>query len=181
MTYNEAVSYLNSYTKSGRPVTDLSRFKGLMNELDNVQNNLNYLHIAGTNGKGSVSEYTALALEYAGYKTGKFTSPYINRVEERIQINGRLISENDFALYTEKVKEAADKTRCTDYSQFEILTALAFVYFFEQKCEKVVLETGIGGLLDCSNIIVPEISVITTVDLDHCSILGDTPEKNRPS
>ena len=177
MTYNEALSYLNGYTKSGKPITDLSRFKGLMNALENVQDNLKYLHIAGTNGKGSVSEYTALALEYAGYKTGKFTSPYINRVEERIQINSGLISERDFAFYMKKVREAADKTGCPDYSQFEILTALAFVYFYEQKCEWVVLETGIGGLLDCSNIIVPEISVITTVDLDHCTILGDTREK----
>lgn len=177
MTYTEALTYLNTYTKSGKPITDLSRFKGLMSALDNIQNDLKYLHIAGTNGKGSVSEYTALALEYAGYKTGKFTSPYINRIEERIQINGRPISETDLAECIEKTKKAADKTNCFEYSQFEILTAAAFIYFYEQKCDYVVLETGIGGLLDCSNIIDPVISIITTVDLDHCGILGDTAEK----
>ena len=148
-----------------------------MNALDNVQDNLKYIHIAGTNGKGSVSEYTALALEYSGLKTGKFTSPYINRIEERIQINGEPISESDFAFYIEKTKKAAEKTNCGDYSQFEILNAAAFLYFYEKNCNYVVLETGIGGLLDCSNIITPELSVITTVDLDHCGILGDTVEE----
>lgn len=177
MTYTKSLEFLNTFTKSGKPITDLSRFKGLMSVLGNVQDNLKYIHIAGTNGKGSVSEYTALALEYAGYKTGKFTSPYINRVEERIQINGGLIPEEDFARCMEKIMVAAEKTGCKEYSQFEILNAAAFVYFYEQDCDYVVLETGIGGLLDCSNIIDPVISVITTVDLDHCSILGDTPEK----
>lgn len=177
MTYDEALKYLNTYTKSGKPITDLSRFKGLMSALGNVQNNLKYLHIAGTNGKGSVSEYTALALEYAGYKTGKFTSPYINRIEERIQVNGKPISEADFADCMEKTKKAADITGCLEYSQFEILNAAAFIYFYEQKCDYVVLEAGIGGLLDCSNIIDPVISIITTVDLDHCGILGDPAEK----
>lgn len=177
MEYSEALNYLNTYTKSGKPIKDLSRFKGLMNALDNVQDNLKYIHIAGTNGKGSVSEYTALALEYSGLKTGKFTSPYINRIEERIQINGEPISESDFAFYIEKTKKAAEKTNCGDYSQFEILNAAAFLYFYEKNCDYVVLETGIGGLLDCSNIITPELSVITTVDLDHCGILGDTVEE----
>ena len=93
MEYSEALNYLNTYTKSGKPIKDLSRFRGLMNVLDNVQDNLKYIHIAGTNGKGSVSEYAALALEYRGFKTGKFTSPYINKIEERIQINGAPISE----------------------------------------------------------------------------------------
>ena len=177
MEYSEALNYLNTYTKSGKPIKDLSRFMGLMNVLDNVQDNLKYIHIAGTNGKGSVSEYTALALEYRGFKTGKFTSPYINKIEERIQINGAPISESDFAFYIGEAKKAAEKTGCSDYSQFEILNAAAFLYFHEKKCDYVVLETGIGGLLDCSNIITPELSVITTVDLDHCGILGDTAEK----
>lgn len=177
MNYTQSISYLNGFTKSGRPVTDLSRFKALMAELDNPQNNTKYIHIAGTNGKGSVSEYIALALEYGGFKTGKFTSPYINKVEERIQLNGRLISEEDFALYLSKVKFAAEKTGCPDYSQFEILNAAAFLYYAEKNCDYGVLEAGIGGLLDCSNIVSPVLSVITTVDLDHCGILGDTAEK----
>lgn len=177
MEYSKAMAYLNGFTKSGAPIKDLSRFKTLMNGLDNVQDKLKHIHVAGTNGKGSVCEYTALALEYAGYKTGKFTSPYINRVEERIQINGAPISEGDLAFYIGKVKEAADKTHRIDYSQFEILTAAAFLYFSDKNCGITVMETGIGGLLDCSNIIDPILSIITTVDLDHCGILGDTPEK----
>lgn len=177
MKYLDALNYLNGFTKSGKPITDLSRFRGLMNALDNVQDKLKYIHIAGTNGKGSVSEYIALALEYCGITTGKFTSPYINRIEERIQINGTPISEEDFARCISTVREAADSTRCPFYSQFEILNAAAFLYFYEKNCGIAVIETGIGGLLDCSNIILPELSVITTVDLDHCNILGDTREK----
>lgn len=177
MTYNEAVGCLNSFTKAGKPIQDLSRFKNLMAVLGNVQDKLKHIHIAGTNGKGSICEYIALALEYCGCKTGKFTSPYINKVEERIQINGEPISESDFAFYIEKVKKAAEKTECSDYSQFEILNAAAFLYFYDNQCDYVVLETGIGGSLDCSNIVDPVLSVITTVDLDHCKILGDTVEE----
>ncbi|MCM1297993.1 MAG: bifunctional folylpolyglutamate synthase/dihydrofolate synthase [Firmicutes bacterium] len=177
MLYKQAISFLNSFTKSGKPVTDLSRFKALMTQLGDPQNRVKYIHIAGTNGKGSVSEYAALALEYCGFKTGKFTSPYINKVEERIQLNGQPISEDNFALYLTGVKNAAEKTGCSDYSQFEILNAAAFLYYAEKNCDYGVLEAGIGGLLDCTNIVHPVLSVITTVDLDHCQLLGDTAEK----
>lgn len=177
MNYAEAIEYLNSFTKSGKPVTDLSRFRGLMAELGNPQKNTPYIHIAGTNGKGSISEYTALGLEYGGCKTGKFTSPYINKVEERIQLNGKPISSEDFALYISRVKKAAENTGCPDYSQFEILNAAAFLYYADKNCDYGVLEAGIGGLLDSTNIVTPALSVITTVDLDHCGILGDTAEK----
>ncbi len=174
MDYNKAINYLNSFTKSGKPVRDLSRFKGLMKELDNPQNSVKYIHIAGTNGKGSVSEYTALALQCGGFITGKFTSPYINRVEERIQLDGEPISKGDFAFYISEVKNAAERTACPDYSQFEILNAAAFLYYAEKNCDYGVLEAGIGGLLDCSNIVTPLLSVITTIDLDHCAVLGNT-------
>lgn len=177
MEYQQAIEYLSSFTKSGKPVSDLSRFKGLMSELGNVQNDLKYIHIAGTNGKGSVSEYIAEGLQLAGYRTGKFTSPYINRIEERIQLNGEPISENELGVYIGRVKEAAEKTGCGDYSQFEILNAAAFLYYSSEKCDYVVLEAGIGGLLDCTNIIDPLLSVITTVDLDHCGLLGDNVEQ----
>lgn len=174
MDYNKAINYLNSFTKSGKPVQNLSRFMGLMKELGDPQNSVKYIHIAGTNGKGSVSEYTALALQYGGFVTGKFTSPYINKVEERIQLDGEPISKEDFALYISKVKNAAEKTACPDYSQFEILNAAAFLYYAEKNCDYGVLEAGIGGLLDCSNIVIPVLSVITTIDLDHCAVLGNT-------
>ena len=135
MEYNEAISYLNSFTRAGKPIQNLSRFKRLMKKLDNVQDKLKYIHVAGTNGKGSVCEYTALSLEYAGYKTGKFTSPYINKIEERIQINGVPISDSDLAFYLSKVKAVADDTDCRDYSQFEILNAAAFLYFYEKNID----------------------------------------------
>lgn len=172
MTYEEAVDFINSFTKSGAPVTDLSRFKELCARLGNPQDKLKFLHVAGTNGKGSASEYLALALEKAGYKTGKFTSPFIVELRERIQLNRENISRERFAECCAPVMTAAAKH--SDYSQFEIFTALAFVYFSQSAADYVVLETGIGGLNDCTNIVTPVLSLITKIDYDHCAILGDT-------
>ncbi len=174
MNYSDALKYLGGFSRSGAPVTDLSRFSNLIKLLGNPHSESEYIHVAGTNGKGSVCEYCAAGLELAGYKTGKFTSPFITRIEERIQVNGEPISEKDFAFYISQVREAAEEAQCSQYSQFEILTAAAFLYFRESKCRYTVLETGIGGLLDCTNIVDPMVSVITAVDLDHCSILGNT-------
>ncbi len=171
MTYEEAVDFINSFTKSGAPVTDLSRFKELCARLGNPQEKLKFLHVAGTNGKGSVSEYLALALEKAGYKTGKFTSPFIVELRERIQLNSENISPERFAECCAPVMSAAADR--SDYSQFEIFTALAFVYFSRSAADYVVLETGIGGLNDCTNIVTPVLSLITKIDYDHCAILGD--------
>ena len=172
MNYKATIDYINSFTKSGGPITDLSRFKGLMNRLGNPQNSLKFIHIAGTNGKGSLSEYTAAALQSAGYKVGKFTSPFIVKLEERIQINGAYISESSLADFCTRVKGAAAED--VPYSQFEILTAAAFLYFAWEECDYVVLEVGIGGTLDCTNIITPVLSIITAIDYDHCAILGNT-------
>lgn len=172
MNYKASIDYINSFTKSGAPVRDLSRFSALMNKLGNPQNGLKYIHIAGTNGKGSISEYTALALQMSGYKVGKFTSPFIVKLEERIQINSEYISEKDLADFCTRVKNAAGSE--IPYSQFEILTAIAFLYFAWEECDYVVLEVGIGGDLDCTNIITPQVSVITTIDYDHCALLGNT-------
>lgn len=175
MNYFQSIEYLKGFTKSGKPVTDLSRFEGLMSALGDPQRGLSFIHVAGTNGKGSVCEYISDALQLAGFNTGKFTSPYITFVEERIQINGKPISREEFALYISRAREGAEKTGCTHYSQFEILNAAAFLCFKARGCDYTVLETGIGGLLDSTNIITPKISVITTVDLDHCAVLGNTP------
>ena len=172
MNHEQALRYLDSFTRAGKPVTDLSRFSALARELGDPQNNIKFLHIAGTNGKGSVCEYISQGLINSGYNVGKFTSPYINFIEERIQLNNTPISQEDFARLMTEVKSAADRTGCTDYSQFELLTAAAFLYY--RDCDYAVIETGIGGDLDCTNIIDPVISVITTVDLDHCAILGST-------
>lgn len=177
MNYSQSVEYLNNFSKSGKPVADLSRFTELMRVLGDPQRELDFIHVAGTNGKGSVCEYISAALQSEGCNTGKFTSPYINVIEERIQINNKPISREDFALYISMAREGAEKTGCSHYSQFEILNAAAFLCFKAKNCDFTVLETGIGGLLDSTNIISPRISVITTVDLDHCGILGSTPEE----
>ena len=174
MNYSQAIEYLNNFSKSGKPVTDLSRFSELMRVLGDPQKELAFIHVAGTNGKGSVCEYVSLALQMSGCTVGKFTSPYINCIEERIQINNKPISQEDFALYISMTREGAEKTGCEVYSQFEILNAAAFLCYKDKKCDITVLETGIGGLLDSTNIISPKISVITTVDLDHTAMLGST-------
>ena len=173
MNHQQALEYLDSFTKAGKPVTDLSRFRALAKALGDPQKNIKFIHIAGTNGKGSVCEYISQGLINSGFSVGKFTSPYINFVEERIQLNSVPVSQEDFAGLMTEVKAAADRTGCMDYSQFELLTAAAFLYY--RDCDFAVIETGIGGTLDCTNIIDPVLSVITTVDLDHCAILGNTP------
>lgn len=172
ISYEKSVEFINSFTKSGAPVTDLSRFRKLCAQLGDPQNKLKFLHIAGTNGKGSVSEYLAVALEKAGYKTGKFTSPFIVNLRERIQLNGENIPPELFAECSAPVIEAVGDR--TDYSQFEIFTAIAFLFFNRVSADFVVLETGIGGLNDCTNIVTPVLSLITKIDYDHCSILGNT-------
>lgn len=173
MNNAQALKYLEQFSKAGKPVTDLSRFKALAKALGDPQKNIKCVHIAGTNGKGSVCEYISQGLIKSGFTVGKFTSPYINFIEERIQLNNVPVSQEDFAGLMTEVKAAADKTGCKDYSQFELLTAAAFLYY--RDCDFAVIETGIGGTLDCTNIIDPILSVITTVDLDHCAILGNTP------
>lgn len=174
MDYRRAIAYINSFTKSGAPVADLSRFRALAAALGNPQDKLKFVHVAGTNGKGSVCEYITLGLMAMGKKVGKFTSPYIMRLEERIALNNTPISPERLALCCEKTARAAEKTGIDCFSQFEILTAMAFLYFLEEKTDAVVLETGIGGTLDCTNIVTPLLSVITTVDIDHKDILGNT-------
>lgn len=172
LTYEQSVQFINSFTKSGAPVTDLSRFKELCERLGNPHKKLKFLHIAGTNGKGSACEYLSVALEAAGYKTGKFTSPFIVDLRERIQLGGKNISEEQLAACCAPVIEAVDER--SDYSQFEIFTAIAFEYFSRSAADFVVLETGIGGLNDCTNIVNPILSLITKIDYDHCAVLGNT-------
>ena len=173
MDINNNASGLNMFTRGGKAVSDLSRFTALCEMLGNPHYGLKFVHIAGTNGKGSVSEYISRAMVSQGYKTGKFTSPYIYNIRERIQIRDKLISQKDFDENVSTTVNAARKTKTpTEFSQFEILTAAAFLHFSKKKTDIVVLETGIGGLLDCTNVIIPEISVITAIDFDHSEILG---------
>ena len=175
MDIQECMSFINSYTKSGGKITDLSRAQSLMDSIGNPEKHLKFVHIAGTNGKGSTLEYIANALQFSGYKTGKFTSPFVLHYNDRIRINDDEIDDASLCQLAEKVKNAVGDR---EYSQFEITMAIAMLWYESEKCDVVVLETGIGGLLDSTNVIPPPLlSVITSISLDHTAILGDTVEK----
>ena len=175
MNYNEAMNFVNSYSKSGKAITDLSRARELMKRIGNPEKQLKFVHVAGTNGKGSTVEYISNALIYSGYKTGQFTSPYIAHYADRIRINGVEIDEKSLCEIAEKVKNSVADA---EYSQFEITMAIALLWYVREKCDIVVFEAGIGGLLDCTNVIPPPVvAVITSISLDHTAILGDTVEK----
>ncbi|MBR4627182.1 MAG: bifunctional tetrahydrofolate synthase/dihydrofolate synthase [Ruminococcus sp.] len=175
MDISEAMSFINSYTKSGGRITDLSRAQDLMERIGSPEKRLKFVHIAGTNGKGSTLEYISSALMLSGFRTGQFTSPYVLHYNDRIRINGQDIDDEALCELAERVRDA---TGDLPYSQFEITMAIAMLWFEREKCDVVVLETGIGGLLDSTNVIPPPLlSVITSVSLDHTAILGDTVEK----
>lgn len=177
MTYDEALEFLNapkySETRPGLgPVTEL------MHRLGDPQDQLSYVHITGTNGKGSTSAFVESALREAGYRTGLYTSPYIQNFTERIQVSGKEIPRQELADITEKVKAASLSMLADGMKEptiFEMVTAVAFIYFYRMKCDIVVLEVGMGGRLDATNIVPrPEVSVITGVAMDHMEFLGDT-------
>lgn len=175
MTYKESMAYIRSFSKSGSPVKNLSRIKSLLNELENPQDNLKFVHIAGTNGKGSTLALSSAAAIEAGFKTGQFTSPYMIRYNDRIRINNENISDDDVAELCTKVSKCHVASEC---SQFEVSFAIALLYFLKEKCDIVFLETGLGGLLDATNVIKsPLVSVITSISPDHTNILGETIEE----
>ena len=177
MNINETMNYLNSFSKLGKPVKNLLRFAKIMRALGNPQEKLKFVHVAGTNGKGSTVRMIAGALTKAGYRTGEFTSPYIYVYNDRIRIDGVNISDNELTEIVTMMKPIIDGLD-TECSQFEITTAIAFLYFAAKKCDVVVLEAGLGGLLDCTNIISESCaSVITSISLDHTAILGGTVEE----
>ncbi|MCD7731457.1 MAG: bifunctional folylpolyglutamate synthase/dihydrofolate synthase [Oscillospiraceae bacterium] len=177
MNIYEAMNYINSFSKLGAPITTTDRFRRIMDAIGNPQDRLKFIHVAGTNGKGSTVRMLASALSCAGYKTGEFTSPYIKVYNDRIRINGRNISDDELCQIVESIMPMISELD-EGCSQFEITTAIAFVYYAAMKCDVVVLETGLGGLLDCTNIIKqPLASVITSISLDHTKILGDTIEQ----
>ncbi len=176
MNYNEALEYIHKinwcFCNPG-----LERIRILCNKLGNPQKNLKFIHVAGTNGKGSFCAMLSNILSSAGYKTGLFTSPYIKVFNERMAIDGEMISNEELAYLTERIRPIADAME-EKPTEFELITALAFEYFARNGCEYVVLECGLGGRLDSTNIIeAPVVSVITGIALDHTSILGDTVEK----
>ena len=179
MNYKDSVKYIHSLLKFGMNL-GLERISALLNELGNPQEKLEFVHVAGTNGKGTTSTMLSSILCAAGKKTGLFTSPYVFDFCERIQINNKNIPHDDLSLVVEKVKNACDRlsAKGTEPTEFEAITAAAMLYFYEQKCDAVVLEVGLGGRYDSTNIIpCPKAAVITSISLDHTKILGDTVEK----
>lgn len=177
MKYEEAIEYIESLQSYGI-VPGLDNIRRLCERLGNPQEELQFVHIAGTNAKGSVSAYLSAVLKAAGYKTGRYISPVIFEYCERIQINERNLSKKDLCGYTERLKAV-----CTQMTEeglahptpFEFETAMAFLYFKEKQCDIVILETGMGGSLDATNVVknVP-VAVITPIGMDHMKFLGNT-------
>lgn len=179
MTGREAIEYIHSRLTFGS-VLGLERISALCEKLGNPQNDMRFVHVAGTNGKGSTSTMISEMLISAGYKTGLYTSPYVVDFRERIQLDGQMIPENELGRITERVKAAADELDRQEIcpTEFEILTAIALVYYKESGCDATVLEVGMGGLYDSTNIIKDtDVCVITSISYDHTAILGDTIEK----
>ncbi len=178
MTYESALAYIHSTCwKGSRP--GLERTIELTDRLGRPQDGLKFIHVAGTNGKGSTSAMLASVLHKAGYRVGLYTSPYILRFNERMRIDGQDIPDEELAEITEHVRPHADAMTDTP-TEFELITAIALVYFARHNCDYVVFEVGMGGRLDSTNIIDAETvvaSVITGIAMDHTAFLGDTPEK----
>lgn len=176
MNAEQAIAYIHSVCWKGS-IPGLGRTQELLEKMGNPEKKLKFVHIAGTNGKGSTAAMTASILSKAGYRTGLYTSPYIYRFHERIQVDGVEISDEDLTEITEYVKPLAD-SMAQSPTEFELVCCIAFEYFYRKKCEIVVLEVGMGGAWDATNVIeVPEVAVITNIGLDHTEYLGDTVEK----
>jgi dihydrofolate synthase/folylpolyglutamate synthase len=176
MTANEAIEYIHSVCWKGS-IPGLGRTQELLAKMGNPEKKLKFVHIAGTNGKGSTAAMTASILRQAGYRTGLYTSPYIYRFHERMQVDGVEISDEELAAVTEYVKPLAQSMEVSP-TEFELVCCIAFEYFLRKNCDIVVLEVGMGGAFDATNVIeAPEVAVITNIGLDHTEVLGDTVEK----
>ncbi|MGF7059594.1 bifunctional folylpolyglutamate synthase/dihydrofolate synthase [Brassicibacter mesophilus] len=177
MDYNEALEYIHGTKKFGSKL-GLDNIRELLNLLDNPHKRLKFIHIAGTNGKGSTSAYTTSMLAEAGYRVGLFTSPYLERFNERIRINNDDISDESLSDITLNVKEKVEEMLKRGFNhptEFEIVTAIAMQYYMEENVDFVVLEVGLGGRYDSTNVIEDSVtSIITTISMDHVDILGDT-------
>lgn len=179
LNYDESLKYIHSLLQFG-VVPGLERITALLDMLGNPQDQLKFVHVAGTNGKGSVCTMSSNILQHAGYKTGLFTSPYVIDFCERIKIDGNMIDHNELAHLVTTTRRMIEELARLELqpTEFEVITAIAMKYFAMQKCDIVVLETGLGGRLDSTNIIdTPLASIITCISLDHTEILGNTIEK----
>ncbi len=176
MNYNETLNWmfnkLPMYQRIGASAykADLNTTINIINYLDNPQDSFKSIHIAGTNGKGSTSHSLASVFQEAGYKTGLYTSPHLRDFRERIRINGEMIPENDVVEFIEKHKNKLEEL---ELSFFEMTVAMAFDYFRKEKVDIAIIEVGMGGRLDSTNVINPELCVITNISLDHVKFLGE--------
>ena len=176
MTVQEVIEYIHSANWMGS-VPCLSRTQNLLSMMGNPEKKLKFVHIAGTNGKGSTAAMVASILTKAGYRTGLYTSPYIYRFHERMQIDGEQIADEDLVEIAEMVKPLADSLD-QHPREFELVCCIAFEYFARKNCDIVVLEVGMGGAFDATNVIdCPEVAVITNIGLDHTDFLGNTLEE----
>ncbi len=180
MTYAETLDYLYAqlpmFSRIGAAAykEDLHNTIALCESLGNPQKKFKSIHIAGTNGKGSVSHMLAAILQTAGYKTGLYTSPHLKNFRERIKVDGKMCEEDFVVEFTEKIKPQIDLLQP---SFFEVTVAMAFEYFARHQVDVAVIETGLGGRLDSTNVIMPELSIITNIGYDHMNLLGDTLQK----
>ncbi|MBO4897758.1 MAG: bifunctional folylpolyglutamate synthase/dihydrofolate synthase [Clostridia bacterium] len=177
MNYDEALDFIHSVSKIGTKL-GLENIKRLLMRLHNPQKDLKFIHVAGTNGKGTVCSTLSEILISEGYRVGLYTSPFIYDFCERMRVNGKNIERDDLARITETVKKTCEEIVADGFAhptEFEIVTAIGMCYFKEQKCDYVVLEVGLGGRLDATNAIdAPLVSVITSISFDHTEYLGNT-------
>lgn len=176
MTLDEALDYIHRVDWRGS-VPGLSRIDALLNKLGHPESTVKYIHITGTNGKGSTCAMTASVLQAAGYRTGLYTSPYIRRFNERMQINGVPIPDDDLCALVEEIQPLAD-SMADHPTEFELVTAIGLTWFARHHCDVVICEVGMGGEFDATNVIpAPEAAVFCNIGLDHTQYLGDTIEK----
>ena len=174
---NSAIDKIHEFQRFGS-ILGLERMNSLLKLLGNPQDELKIIHVAGTNGKGSTCRYIYSVLQAAGYKTGLYTSPFLEFFNERIELDGRYITDEDLAAYTDRVLDCAEKMVARGEhspTEFEVVTAIAFLYFKEKGCDYAVMEVGLGGRGDSTNVCrSPLISVITSISYDHTDRLGNT-------
>ena len=181
MKYTQALEYIENINRIKGSVMGLKSIRSLCEELNNPQDKLKFVHIAGTNGKGSTLAFVSTILKESGYLVGRYISPTIRQYRERFQVNAKIISQTMFCELLEKVKTACDSMveRGLEHpTAFEIETALAFLFFEKKGCDIVVLETGMGGIDDATNVVnTTVLSILTSISMDHMQFLGDTIEK----
>jgi len=179
MNYTESVDFMIHASWFGSKKNGLENIRELLRRLGNPERELRFIHVAGTNGKGSVCAMMDSMLRQSGYRTGLYTSPYLERFPERIRVDGKEASEEAIARMATRVREEAEAMKREGFSHptfFELVTACALLIYREEKVDAVVWETGLGGRLDATNVVMPEVTVITAIGLDHTNVLGDTVE-----